>query len=395
MPRSTIAAVRGAIQVPKNRADAIRDSTARLLEALIAANRLKPARIVSAIFTATPDLTADFPAHAARRLGWTDVPLLGATEVDVPRALPRVVRVLLTVDGVPEGLRLRPVYLDGAEALRPDLARVAGRGRARRPAARAGAPVRVALIGLGQIGGSLGLALGRAGGYERVGYDSAPRVARAALAAGAIDRITPSLAAACADAAIAIVAVPVDVLPRAIDAAARALPRGAVLMDTGSARKGVTEVLARAAQRGIRAVGGHPIAGNEGRGIASARADLFAGATFALLPVRGKRVPTEARRLVRALGARAHVVDPAAHDRALARTSHLPYVLSVAIRDGGKHAAQKGLAGPGYRGMIRLAAGDPHMAGAFVKANGAEVRSAWEELRKRTDRWMRKLTADR
>jgi len=380
MPRSTIAAVRGAIQVPKNRADAIRDSTARLLEALIAANRLKPARIVSAIFTATPDLTADFPAHAARRLGWTDVPLLGATEVDVPHALPRVVRVLLTVDGVAEGRRLKPVYLDGAEALRPDLARAT---------VRAGARTRIALIGLGQIGGSLGLALGRAGGYERVGYDRVPRTARAALAAGAIDRVAPSLAAACAGAAIAIVAVPVDALPRAIDAAARALPKGAVLMDTGSARKGVTEALARAERRGVRAVGGHPIAGNEGRGIASAKADLFKGATFALLPVRSARVPAEARRLVRALGAKARIIGPEEHDRALARTSHLPYVLSVAIRDGGRGAARQGLAGPGYRGMIRLAGGDPRMADAFVAANRAEIRAAWKELRKRTDRLLR------
>src|SRR5689334_14888814 len=113
-----IAAVRGAIQVPANKPEAIRASTARLLTELIARNALKPERIVSAIFTATPDLTADFPAHAARKLGWTDVPLLGATEVDVPGALPRVVRVLVTVATT---RKLVPVYLDGAEALRPDL----------------------------------------------------------------------------------------------------------------------------------------------------------------------------------------------------------------------------------------------------------------------------------
>ena len=82
------------------------------------ATRSASAHIVSAIFTATPDLTADFPAHAARRLGWTDVPLLGATEVDVPGALPRVVRVLLTVEIAVDDARTRlaPVYLDGAEA---------------------------------------------------------------------------------------------------------------------------------------------------------------------------------------------------------------------------------------------------------------------------------------
>jgi monofunctional chorismate mutase len=374
-----IAAVRGAIQVPANRAEAIRASTARLLTELVARNGLRPERIVSAIFTATPDLTADFPAHAARKLGWTDVPLLGATEVDVPGALPRVVRVLLTVEGAPRGRRLTPVYLDGAERLRPDLGKAPLRGK----------PTRVALLGLGQIGGSLGLALGRAGGYERVGYDRSPRAARAALGAGAIDRVARTLEEACANAQVAIAAVPVDVLPALIEQAAAALPRGAVLMDTGSARRGVTEALARAARKGVSAVGGHPIAGNEGRGFASAKADLFDGASFALLPVKG--VPARARALVRAIGAKAIVVDPKAHDRALALTSHLPWVIAVALFASGAPAARKGLAGPGFRGMTRLAASDPRMARAFVAANAVEVRAAWKALRERIERSVRDL----
>ena len=369
-----IAAVRGAIQVPANKAEAIRASTARLLEALVLRNGLKPERIVSAIFTATPDLTADFPAHAARKLGWTDVPLLGATEVDVPGALPRVVRVLLTVEALPSRRRLAPVYLDGAEALRPDL------GPGRMAPARALVRTRIALIGLGQIGGSLGLALGRTGGYDRVGFDRDPRATRAALRAGIIDRAARTLADACADAQLAVIAVPVDVLPEAIDRASAALPRGAVLIDTGSARRGVTEALARAARRGLKAVGGHPIAGNEGRGLESARADLFGGATFALLPVRGKAVPAAARRLVRAVGAKALVVDPRAHDRALARTSHLPYLISLAIASLGAREARRGLAGPGYRGMIRLATSRGKIADAYCAANSAEIRRAWREF---------------
>src|SRR5437762_2342851 len=141
-----IAAVRGAVQVAANRAELIREATARLLIALLEANRLEPARIVSAIFTATPDLDADFPAHAARRLGWTEVPLLGAREMGVPGALPRIVRVLLTVR-VARGARLQPIYLDGAAALRPDLAgegrSATGAGAAGGCRARAGAARRV------------------------------------------------------------------------------------------------------------------------------------------------------------------------------------------------------------------------------------------------------------
>ena len=361
-----IAAVRGAIQVPANRAEAIRASTAKLLTALVDRNRLDPARIVSAIFTATPDLNADFPAHAARKLGWTDVPLLGATEVDVPGALPRVVRVLVTLE---TSRKLTPVYLDGAEALRPDLA-----------TKRSGP--RVALLGLGQIGGSLGLALR---GWNRVGYDRSPAVLKQALREGAIDRAARSLEAACEGAKIAVCAVPVDVLPGVIDAAARALPRRSVLMDTGSARGGVTEALARAARSGVKAVGGHPLAGNEGRGFRSAKADLFAGASFALLPVAG-RVPLLARKLVRDVGARALVVDPRTHDRALARTSHLPYLVAVALATNGRAAHKRGLSGPGFRSMTRLAASDPRVAGAYVKSNREEVARAWRELRRALDR---------
>ena len=361
-----IFAVRGAIQVPADQAEAIRASTARLLQELIARNGLEPERIVSAIFTATPDLTADFPAHAARKLGWTDVPLLGATEVDVPGALPRVVRVLVTVETT---RKLVPVYLDGAEKLRPDLSSSTKDGP------------RVAVIGLGQIGGSLGLALR---GWERVGYDRSKATLRAALREGAIDRAASSIEEACKDAKIAVCAVPVDSLPGVIASVAAALPRGAVLMDTGSARRGVTEALARAAGR-VRAVGGHPLAGNEGHGLKSAKADLFVDASFALLPVRGG-VPPLARKLVKAIGAKALVVDPKTHDKALARTSHLPYLVSVALATSGRTAHRKGLSGPGFRSMTRLASSDARVAGAYVRSNREEVLRAWRELKRALDR---------
>ena len=386
MPRTTVAAVRGAISVRANRAADIRDATARLLQALLERNALTPDRIVSAVFTATPDLSADFPAHAARRLGWTDVPLLGAVELDVPGAPARIVRVLLTLRDVPLGARLVPVYLDRAALLRPDLA---GLPTAARPRA-AGDAKRVAVVGLGQIGGSLGLALGQAGGWQRVGFDTRASARRAALKKGAVDETAGSLAAACAGAALAVVAVPVDVLPRVLAAAAAALPPGAVLLDTGSARgAGVTRALV-AAERRVRAVGGHPLAGNERRGLAGADARLFAGAPFALMPVRG-RVPAIVRALVRDLGAVARVVSPRRHDAALARTSHLPWLLSRALAELGAAAAREQLAGPGFASMTRLAASDPRVARAYVRANAANVRSAWRRLRSQLDRDVRAL----
>ena len=385
MAVTTIAAVRGAISVRANRAADIREATARLLETMIRRNGFTSEKIVSAVFTATPDLTADFPAHAARRLGWTDVPLLGAVELAVPHAPKRIVRVLLTLRGVPRGVRLIPVYLDEAAALRPDLAG----GSASAARANAGPARRIALIGLGQIGGSLGLALEAAGGWHRVGFDTSAAAKREAHAKAAIDEIAPTLERACHGADMAVVAVPVDVLPGVLDCAAAALPKQAVLLDTGSARRGVTEALVRAAQR-VRAVGGHPIAGNERKGLAGASAQLFHGAPFALLPVRGG-VPPIVRALIRDIGAEPRVVTPGEHDAALARTSHLPWLVSRGLAKLGAAAAKRRLAGPGYASMTRLAASDPRVPRAYTRANARNVRQAWRVLRAEIDREVRGL----
>ena len=112
-------AVRGAIRVPGGSADEVLDATERLLLTLLDRNALGPADVVSAFFTATPDLRSVFPAAAARRIGFGAVPLLCAQEIDVEGAMSRVVRVLLQFEGGAD--RLEPVYLDGAEALRDDL----------------------------------------------------------------------------------------------------------------------------------------------------------------------------------------------------------------------------------------------------------------------------------
>ncbi len=394
MPRETIAAVRGAVSVRANTRAAIQEATSRLLVELLGRNRLAPSAIVSALFTTTPDLTADFPAHAARRLGWTDVPLLGATESDVPGAPARIVRVLVTARVRGRAPRLEPVYLDGAAALRPDLAgSAAGAGTGRRGRARP-APWRIALIGLGLIGGSAGLALAGRPRWRRIGFDARSAATRAALRAGAIDEAARSLASACAGADLALVAVPVDVLPGVIARVAAALPRGAALLDTGSTRADLGGALRAAAARGVRACGGHPLAGSEGRGLAGAKASLFRGAPFALLPC-GRGVPRRVRALVADLGGVPLVVAPSAHDAALARTSHLPWVLARALARTGAAAARRRLAGPGFADMTRLARSDPRMARAYVAANHRNVAAAWRELRREIERELAALGAAR
>lgn len=115
-----VRAVRGAIVVPGESAEEILSATERLLSSLMETNGLAPDDLISILFTATSDLTAAFPAEAARRIGLASVPLICAREIDVPRSMSRVVRVLVHAEVWSE--TLTPVYMDGAEALRDDLA---------------------------------------------------------------------------------------------------------------------------------------------------------------------------------------------------------------------------------------------------------------------------------
>ena len=113
-------ALRGAITVEHNDAEAILGATEELIGALLERNGLEPERLVSCIFTCTDDLDAAFPAEAARRVGLSAVPLLCAREIGVPGALPRVIRVLVHCYGE-DGAEPQHVYLRGAEVLRRDL----------------------------------------------------------------------------------------------------------------------------------------------------------------------------------------------------------------------------------------------------------------------------------
>lgn len=117
-----VKAIRGAVQVDANQRAAVLEGTAELVTEVMTRNGLAPDDVISVVFTATPDLTAEFPALAARKIGFQDVPLLCATEIDVPGALPRVVRLLMHVETGKPRSALQHVYLRGAAALRLDIA---------------------------------------------------------------------------------------------------------------------------------------------------------------------------------------------------------------------------------------------------------------------------------
>ena len=121
-PLGTVRAVRGAIQVDRDDPSAVTGATRMLLAEVMHRNELDPDDLISIVFTTTADLVSCFPAEAARQLGMADVPLLCAREIDVPGALPRVVRLLAHVRTVRSRAEITHVYLGGAARLRPDLA---------------------------------------------------------------------------------------------------------------------------------------------------------------------------------------------------------------------------------------------------------------------------------
>lgn len=118
-----VRAIRGAIQVDANERDEILKGASELVSEVLHRNGIDPADLISIVFTATPDLNAEFPAYAARLLGLTDVPLLCSTEIAVPGSMPRVLRLLAHVETSLTRAQIRHVYLRGASALRTDLPR--------------------------------------------------------------------------------------------------------------------------------------------------------------------------------------------------------------------------------------------------------------------------------
>ena len=124
----TVRGIRGAVNIASNTKEEILSKSRELLEAIVKANRVKAGDIAAAIFTLSPDLNADFPAYAARQMGWTDVPLMCARELDVPGAMARVIRVLLLVNSRIPASKIKHQYLGDTPQLRPDLAQKGPKG---------------------------------------------------------------------------------------------------------------------------------------------------------------------------------------------------------------------------------------------------------------------------
>jgi prephenate dehydrogenase len=220
--------------------------------------------------------------------------------------------------------------------------------------------VKVALLGVGLIGGSIGLAARERAGARVVGYDPDPGVLSRAVELGAIDERAGGIAEAVAGADFAFVATPVGAAVEVARVALAAAGPGCVVSDVGSTKREIC-----AAISDPRFVGGHPLAGAETAGVEGARGEMFEGAiwylTSAGAPVEDPGLPTGAvedrvsmpagermRGLVERLGARAAVIDPEGHDRLMASVSHLPHVLAnVLVAQAWERVASEGSAAAG------------------------------------------------
>ena len=241
--------------------------------------------------------------------------------------------------------------------------------------------MRVALLGVGLIGGSIGLAARERLGAHVIGWNRSPAALEMALELGAIDEAVGSIAEI-GDADVAIASVSVDALAGAVRELCDRLP-GAVVTDVGSTKQALVEAVDRE-----QFIGGHPLAGAESTGVAHARADLFDGATWYLTP-RERTAGVLYERLARfvaGLGAVPTAIDPADHDRLMAAVSHLPHVVAnllvaqAAEALGGETIPATG---PCFRDATRVAGANPALWDQIYRANASALGAQIDDLVRR------------
>jgi prephenate dehydrogenase len=243
--------------------------------------------------------------------------------------------------------------------------------------------MRIAVLGVGLIGGSIGLATRRRADAQVSGYDADPRVLARAVELGAIDRVSDGVADAVAGADVVFVATPVGALAATVGEALRAAPHECVVTDVGSTKRVLAD-----ASADERFVGGHPLAGAETAGVEHAREDLFEGAVWYLTPAPNTAGVLYERlhRLLTTIGAQPTAIEAETHDRLLAVVSHLPHVLAnvlVAQAASALGEAADGrvpAVGPSFRDVTRIAGANSAIWTDIYIANRDALLDAIDEL---------------
>lgn len=251
--------------------------------------------------------------------------------------------------------------------------------------------MRVALVGVGLIGGSVGLAARRRLGAHVVGWNRSPAALETALELGAIDEAVSSITDI-GDADVAIVSVSVDALEGLVRELCAAVPN-AVVTDVGSTKQPLVDAIDCA-----NFIGGHPLAGAESTGVQHAREDIFDGAVWYLTP-RAETPGVLYERLahfIAGIGAQPTAIAPADHDRLMATVSHLPHVVANLL------VAQAGAAlggetlpptGPSFRDATRVAGSNPGLWAQIYRANRVALGAEIDDLVRRLSE-VRELLAD-
>jgi len=248
----------------------------------------------------------------------------------------------------------------------------------------------VAIVGVGLIGGSIGLALReRRLAQTVIGIGRRQQRLDVARKVGAIDHGVTNLASGVSQAQLIIVATPVDTIAERVVQASAACPPASLITDAGSTKESIVAAVdaGLAARRsGPRYVGSHPLAGDHRSGPEHARADLFEGRIVVITPTEHTRpaAVTEVNGFWQSLGAKVHRMTPADHDAALAITSHLPHLAAVALAAATPTDLLPYTAS-GWRDTTRVAGGDPAMWQAIFTSNRQRVLDALELLGQTTN----------
>lgn len=239
-----------------------------------------------------------------------------------------------------------------------------------------------AILGLGLIGGSIGMAL-RSAGWRIAGFDPNPSAREDALLTGAADAVFETSPEAIAAADLVVLACPLGAMPALFRDLEPLAARAGVVTDAGSVKSTVVAEGERAF--GGRFVGGHPMAGSEQSGIAAARADLFYGAPWLLTPTNrtDTRSLASVRRLVEACGAKPFECSPENHDRWVARVSHLTHLAAFGVAQTAASSLPeeaREIAANSFRDVTRIAAAEPALWSGILMENREEVAQAIDGL---------------
>lgn len=235
---------------------------------------------------------------------------------------------------------------------------------------------KVAIIGVGLIGGSLGLAIKkRKLARTVIGIGRRRSSIREAIRCGAIDIGTKDLRNGISDADLVIIATPVCAITKIVKAITADLKDGAILTDAGSTKSEIVKAIEKSLPNGISFAGSHPLAGSEKRGVNFADEDLFEGSTVIMAKTRKTKGPSirTLNQFWKSLGAaRVVVKTPEEHDRIVAEISHLPHLIATALINSVSDKSLK-YAAAGFKDTTRIAAGDPEIWRDICITNKREI----------------------